>query len=414
MAKTIVSITPVAVGADSRAYRIAASFRRFGYRSVVVEGGRSTLNRNVIPFELISLASNFVDTEATSPLSDWRRSLRHSLRSMADQYASTAVGGFLFGFWWCRNQIKYLIRNWWKIPKADLYYVHCYEYFPLARLFSKTLGSPIFYDAHDFYSEITSAEDMLPFDRQWLVPFKRRCERRCLRQADYSVTVCDGLAAEFEEAFGQRPYVLRNLHDKRLDRPLTEKIRDVLKLHRDVFLVLTIGTAKEGQAIEACISAAKNLPNKVHFAFLGKGYQVHSEKVKSASLESRFHFLNPVLPSDVVPFATGADAALLLYYSRSLNYRFALPNGFFQGVACGLPTLYPNLPEIRQIAERYKLGLMIDAQNPQSIANSVLELVNKPKLREALSRGAKEATLKLSWEGEEIFLRNLIEKVIIN
>ena len=35
---------------------------------------------------------------------------------------------------------------------------------------------------------------------------------------------------------------------------------------------------------------------------------------------------------------------------------------FFQPIAAGLPVLYPELPEIRRIAEQYELGVPIDPQ----------------------------------------------------
>src|SRR6266540_3867210 len=53
--KTIVSISPIRVEADSRTFKQAASIRSFGYASVVVEGERSSLERNGLPFELHSV-----------------------------------------------------------------------------------------------------------------------------------------------------------------------------------------------------------------------------------------------------------------------------------------------------------------------------------------------------------------------
>src|SRR4051812_46557557 len=48
----IVSITPTRVEADSRTFKQAASFARFGYTSIVVEGERSHLDKERLPFEL--------------------------------------------------------------------------------------------------------------------------------------------------------------------------------------------------------------------------------------------------------------------------------------------------------------------------------------------------------------------------
>src|SRR5438045_1381352 len=53
---TIVTLTPLEVQSDSRTYKQAASCARLGYRSIVVEGYRSSLDPRALPFELISAA----------------------------------------------------------------------------------------------------------------------------------------------------------------------------------------------------------------------------------------------------------------------------------------------------------------------------------------------------------------------
>lgn len=50
----VVSLTPLALRADSRTLKQAASVHRLGYRSVVVEGRESGLDPNSLPFEVIS------------------------------------------------------------------------------------------------------------------------------------------------------------------------------------------------------------------------------------------------------------------------------------------------------------------------------------------------------------------------
>jgi hypothetical protein len=53
--RCIVSVTPMAVCFDSRTFKTAASFQRFGLHSTVVEAIPSNVDREKIPFDLISL-----------------------------------------------------------------------------------------------------------------------------------------------------------------------------------------------------------------------------------------------------------------------------------------------------------------------------------------------------------------------
>ena len=50
LVKTIVTVTPLAVEADSRTLKQASSVARFGYRSVVVENGKSRFQAVTLPF----------------------------------------------------------------------------------------------------------------------------------------------------------------------------------------------------------------------------------------------------------------------------------------------------------------------------------------------------------------------------
>lgn len=410
--KTIVSVTPLPVNADSRTLKIAASFSRFGYESVVVEGGYSTFGRDILPFRLVSLGrhheesgeSNSDNVSSTSR----RLTLGTAWRTAFEITWLPAILLFLPWIGWYLRE--YMVKALPLIPPASLYYMHSYLYFPAVYLAARRHGAGIIYDAHDFYSGIRD-NDKSKFGSYMEFVF-RTVEKLSISTSKATVTVCDGVAQLIEKRYGTRPFVIRNNHDPRLDRTLSKTIRDLLDLSSDIFLSLTIGTSKKGQSIDAVIASAKKLPEHVHFAFLGKGYKVHSDKVEAEGVANRFHFLGPVFPYDLVPFAASADVALILYYPRSPNYQFALPNGFFQGIAAGLPTLYPDLPEIRRLAERFNLGLMIDPTDPDSIAKAILLILREKGLRERMSKQAKNGALELSWEREEVALQRLIEVVI--
>jgi hypothetical protein len=75
---TIVSITPLAVRSDSRTLKQASSVARLGYRSIVVEGMASKLDRSRLLFELLSVPApppRFAQTKDSLPTK--RRALRH-------------------------------------------------------------------------------------------------------------------------------------------------------------------------------------------------------------------------------------------------------------------------------------------------------------------------------------------------
>lgn len=405
--RTIVSITPIRVQADSRSFKIAASIARFGYTSILVEGQRSDLDPAHLPFQLVSIerlsrASNTTLSQSPTKPS---RAAREAFRS-----AREALPQLFMPWYFCRHAILPLRH----IPKASLYYLHDFTLFPAVYLLSNRCKVPIIYDAHDFYSGQYSATeiDSHSFGRRWITTFYRYLESRLIKKASAVVTVSSGVARLLHETFGCNPIVLRNCHDLRLDEEPSTDLRQALGLSPDHFILVAVGNAKQGATIPEALDAMRELPARVHLVFLGKSFEPHMKSIYSRHLEGRVHVVPPVKPFEVVPFIRSADASIILYYPRSADYRNSLPNRFFQPLAAQLPLLYPELPEIKRIAEKHEIGIPIDPQFPKSITNAVMKLLDDPSLVARYRRNLRVARHELSWEREEAILRNLISATL--
>jgi len=426
--KRIVSVAPTWIEADSRTYKEAESFARFGYESIVVEGGTSQLPEGQASFRLVSLG--------TTPLpkaSDTRSRASESGGSPPEMRVSCASRGVdgvrrFLGFL-LPEPVKRILRPvlaglivghglfqryFWRpfrcLPSADLYYLHAPYQFPGVFLRSKLHRVPFIYDAHDFYQAINPPEENNRRALRLLTRLHRRIEAACVRTAAEIVTVSAGVAQLIEEEFGRSCVVIRNCHDFRIDRAPVKGMREVLELPDDAFLLVAVGRSKTGAAIEEACRALSRLPEHVHLALLGQGYEARLRNVKD--LSERLHAVPPVKPYEVVPFIRSADAALILYLPVSPNYTNCLPNGFFQSVAAELPLLYPSLPEIRGIAETYGIGLPIDPLRPSSIVESVLKLLENRSLYTELKANLREAGRELSWGHEESVLIDVVRMVL--
>jgi glycosyltransferase involved in cell wall biosynthesis len=122
------------------------------------------------------------------------------------------------------------------------------------------------------------------------------------------------------------------------------------------------------------------------------------------------HFVAPVPARELPAFVASADAAAVLYVPTSDNIANALPNGFFVAVAAALPLLYPELPEIRRLADRYELGVPIEPRDPSSIADGIRRLLDR-QVRARYRANAEAATAELSWEHEERKLAEILARV---
>ncbi len=409
--RVVASVTPLAVERDSRTFRQAATVARLGYRSVVIEGGASRLDRADLPFELRSLGGRdaasgpgAVGPGRGLPTEGLTGKLARRLR----QFLARVPGvGYAVD-----HVYLYGLRTFLATPKAALYYLHAFNQFPAIRLRCRIHGSRYIYDAHDFYSGIEEARDLGWTDRMFRLPWERWLERRCVRQAAAVVTVSEGVGALQHLAFGCQPVVVRNCEDRRLQRVPCRALREEAGVNPTDFLFVVVGHAKRGQAIPELLEALTATPANVHVALVGLGYGQFAAPIRARGLEARVHLIPPVKPFEVVPFIADADASLLLYYPRSANYLHCLPNGFFQAIAAGLPFLYPDLPEVQKIAREHDLGMLIDPLSPASITDGIVAFVQQPERVSAYRRNAERAREILSWEHEERALAAVLDQAL--
>jgi glycosyltransferase involved in cell wall biosynthesis len=404
---TVVSLTPVPLERDSRTFKQAASMARLGYESVVVEGLPSEeLARADLPFRLLSFDAVSYDAARYAPAEPATNGGRPAPRRPTRALAPLAeLYGLLSGYaaTWGQEMMR-------RTPPADLYYLHAHTQFPAVWMLSRRHGVPYVYDAHDFYSELGKGEPPGTWPERAASSLLGVMERVCVRGAAEVMTVNESIAGLMEERFRRRPLVIHNGHDPRLDRASEKDLRAVLDLPDDAFVIAVTGHAKTGAAVEEAMAALGELPDPVHLAFVGAGFEPYRVSTEASG---RVHFPGAVAPDEVVPFIAGADAAAILYYPLERNFEHALPNRFFLSLAAGLPLLYPReLPEIAAVAERHELGLPIDPRSPGSIAAAVRSLFDDPEGRGRFAENARRVADEYSWERQEARLGEVVERAL--
>jgi len=384
--------------ADSRSFRIAHSLADFGMRSIVIEGRPSPSRFWGPEIEVRSPAgargSNGVTSRPHRVVSEVRNGQLGQLGELA------LYAGFRAYDWWRhKHQISRLL------PSAQLYYLHSFELYRAVAPLAARLGAPIVYDAHDFYRGIEPIEQLRRFDRALARPFLNTLEDRLVAEADAVVTVSDSVALLMEHAFCRRPAVIRNCHDERLDRAGVRDLRTVLGLTADHRLCVVVGNWKPGMDVALAADAIALLPEHFHLAFVGRGYAAQAERFGRHVAAKRLHFGHKMEPVSVVPFIRSADLGLVLYEPYSENYRGALPNGFFQIIAAGLPLVRLPLEEIEAAIARAAVGICLEAAEPRALASAILRSIENQR---TFHRNAAALAQQLSWKLESMKLRQLI------
>ena len=390
----VVSVTRLGLGRDKRTFQVAASMARRGFRSAVVEGELSTLDREGLPFDLITV-------EGAEPLREPDTGFEPGVPKKGSLVSRLLAPRTLRRLFLADNELTYRA-----LPDADLYYLTFFWQYPAVWRKCRENGARFVYDANDAY---------------WLWPgyawyprlfraYLRLVERRCVRRAAGFVTVSEGVADLLQERYGRRPDVVRNMHDLRMDEESEVDVRDVAGLADDDFAVVIVGNEKPSDAVEEPIRALAELPDRVHLVCLGAGYDQHLPLARELGLSDRVHLVSPVPPVHVTSAIHSADACLVNIRSSDVH-RFALPTRFFSAVAAGLPVLHPPLPEVRALATEYGLGPAVDAEDPASVAAGVREML-EPGAEEACRERVGRARQVLSWEHEENVLARIVDEAL--
>ena len=117
-------------------------------------------------------------------------------------------------------------------------------------------------------------------------------------------------------------------------------------------------------------------------------------------------------PLEVNRRLAGADIGLVLLHDVP-RYREALPVKLFEYMAAGLPVIASDFPLWKGILEESDAGLVVDARDPEAIAEAMDRLIRSPELRQVMGENARLAVLqKYNWQSEANVLLKLYEEVL--
>lgn len=94
------------------------------------------------------------------------------------------------------------------------------------------------------------------------------------------------------------------------------------------------------------------------------------------------------------------------------SYYYALPNKFFESIQALTPMIASDLPEMKYLIEKYKIGLTCKPENVQEIYNCVMRMHNDQALYKSCKENLKAAKAELCWENEKRILMKAYRKVL--
>jgi glycosyltransferase involved in cell wall biosynthesis len=282
---------------------------------------------------------------------------------------------------------------------TSLIYANDLDTLPGCWLASILKSTPLVYDSHELFTEIPELIGHPAKKRLWAI-----AEQVCIRRAKCVITVSEGIARELNLRYGVKPLVVRNLPGKQRDRAAIKEENPTL---------IYQGVLNVGRGLELAIDMMAYL-SCCRLLVVGSGDVEASLRLRvvERGLSDRVEFLGVVDPQELPQVTGRAWLGLSLEEDMGLSYRYALPNKVFSYIACGVPVLVSDLPEMRSIVESYHVGIVATTRDTEKLAGIVTDFIENQKFRDDLVRNTIVASEVLCWDNESSALLDAVGKAL--
>jgi len=276
----------------------------------------------------------------------------------------------------------------------------------LANYFASVIRrKPLVFDAHELFPEVPEVTDRKRVKKVWTT-----IEDFVFPRLKNAYTVCDSIAAYYNEKYKINMQVVRNIPLKKIKpthlasptAPIDTKGKKV---------ILYQGAVNLGRGIERMIDAMPLLDDFV-FYVVGGGdvLQELKEKTEKMHLTDKVIFTGQIPFENLPVYTAQADIGINLLENRGLSYYYSLPNRIFDYIREDIPVLASDFPEIRKIIAHYGIGMLITDFEPHYIASAIKQLALKGKNRSAFVTANEE----LCWENEAAVLLKVVKAALFN
>lgn len=229
-----------------------------------------------------------------------------------------------------------------------------------------------------------------------------KLERWLLRFVDQTIVENDTRADYHQKLYGTRPSVLHNYPFYEPIIPQPRPLREELALAPDEPILLYQGGIQEGRGLERLIEAMPFI-DRGTLIFVGDGKLKGKlmQLATQSSEKSRIRFIDKVPLAELPSYTAAATVGFQVLQNVCFNHYSASSNKLFEYMAALIPVIAADLPEIRRVVETEGVGLIVDVESPQSIAEAVNRLVKDENLRRAMQERASVARRQYNWEQEK-------------
>lgn len=288
-----------------------------------------------------------------------------------------------------------------KTYKFDLILANDIDALPLSVKIAGEHNAKLIYDAHEY----TPRE----FENNWKWRFfyqkyKTYLCKRYLPVTDAMITVCDGIAQEYNKHFNVNPVIVTNAPNYVNLSPSPVDDNKIRIIHH--------GAALPARNLELMIEMAKYLDVRfeLDFMLIASNYSYLNELKKMARNYQNINFIEPVAMPEIAQKINSYDIGLFILPPNNFNYAMALPNKLFEFIQARLMIAIGPSPEMAKYVTQYSLGIIAKDFSPKTMADELNKLTISQIMQSKVN--SNSVAKQLSFEKNQNILLNLVSTIL--
>ncbi|MBD3322940.1 hypothetical protein GF339_00050 [candidate division KSB3 bacterium] len=219
-------------------------------------------------------------------------------------------------------------------------------------------------------------------------------------------TVGQRIADEYHRKMGKTFHVITSAHDHVEMSPSS--------IHEETIRIIHHGHASRNRKLEVMIEMMDAVDERFELDLMLTTHLSDNSYVRKlhqmAAERRNVKILPPVKPDEIVTYTNHYDIGLYLLPETNLNWKYALPNKFFEFIQARLCIAIGPSVEMARIVKEYDLGIVAEDFQPKTLANRLNALTSEQIMyhKQQCHRHAR----KLSSETQMEKLDKMIEGVL--
>ncbi len=278
---------------------------------------------------------------------------------------------FIWGVWYSR-----------KVSKANIKHIHAHwatDSTHLAKFISEYTGIPYSFTCHarDIYIEADHFEEKL-------------------RQSKFVITCVNYNKQLIVDRYGEE--LKDKIHVVYHGVDIFKFIKTAQGIQSGID-VLSVGRLVEKKGFEYLIKAIslinkKDLNMKCIIVGDGEEYNKLENLISKLGLNDVIKLIGLVRNHDLLKFYSSSKIFILPCVITKYGDRDGIPNVLAEAMAMSLPVISTQLPNISELIENEKDGMLVPEKEPKALANAIEKLLGDEKLRKELGKNARDKIVK--------------------